>query len=164
MAQQEYRYNPLDFEPYVAVGVALPFNGAAPGRSDIGHYASGSVNGASVFAQTYSTEEQAISNLKNLILTRKGERFMQPDFGTDVYDSLFEQSTDDLETVIQDGLNEDIAFWLPYIEVENIFVNRNVDFHSISISLEFKVTSQGANKVIKILVNDNGIQLNEPIL
>tara|TARA_R100000908_G_C3747804_1_gene142800 strand:+ start:1011 stop:1505 length:495 start_codon:yes stop_codon:yes gene_type:complete len=164
MAQQEYRYNPLDFEPDVAVGVALPFNGSAPGRSDIQHYASGSNNGASVFAQTYSTEDQAISNLKNLILTRKGERFMQPDFGTDVYDSLFEQSTDDLEDVIQNGLNEDIAFWLPYIEVDNIFVNRNIDLHSITISLEYRVTAQGANKVIKILVNDNGVELNEPIL
>ena len=88
--QPEYRYNPLDFEPDVAVGVLLPFNGDAPGRTFNQNYASGSVSGASVFAQSYSTEDQAISNLKNLLLTRKGERFMQPDFGTRIFDSLFE--------------------------------------------------------------------------
>ena len=95
--QPEYRYNPLDFEPDVAVGVMLPFNGNALGRSDIQHYASGSRSGDGVFALSFSTEQQAISNLKNLLLTRKGERFMQPDFGTRIFDSLFEPNTKELE-------------------------------------------------------------------
>ena len=128
MAQEEYRYHPLDFEPDVAVGVLLPFNGNAPGRTFNQNYASGSVGGASVFAQSFSTEEQAVSNLKNLLLTRKGERFMQPDFGTQIVSSLFEQNTEDLETAIQDGLNEDIATWLPYIIIDNINVERQI-FH-----------------------------------
>ena len=106
---QEYKYNPLDFEPDVAIGVPLPFNGSSPGRTHNQHYASGSQDGSGVFAQTYSTEDQAISNLKNLILTRKGERFMQPDFGTDIYDSLFEQSTEELEDRLQEGLSADIG-------------------------------------------------------
>ena len=72
MAQQEYRYHPLDFEPDVAVGVLLPFNGNAPGRTFNQNYASGSQGGASVFAQSYSTEEQAVSNLKNLLLISMG--------------------------------------------------------------------------------------------
>tara|TARA_R110002074_G_scaffold103680_4_gene223760 strand:+ start:818 stop:1309 length:492 start_codon:yes stop_codon:yes gene_type:complete len=160
MAQQEYRYHPLDFEPDVAVGVLLPFNGNAPGRTFNQNYASGSQGGASVFAQSYSTEEQAVSNLKNLLLTRKGERFMQPDFGTQIVDSLFEQSTEDLETSIEDGLNEDIATWLPYIILDNIIVDRKIDQHILDISLHFRVTENGANQVIKLLIDENGVQTN----
>ena len=160
----EKTYNPLDFEPDVAVGVMLPFNGNAPGRKYNQHYASGSLAGASVFALSYSTEEQAISNLKNLLLTRKGERFMQPDFGTIILDSIFEPSTVDLETRLQDGLNEDIEFWLPYIIVDQIEVDRYIDQHIIDISLRFRVTENGANQVIKLLVDQNGVQLNTAIL
>ncbi len=160
MAQQEYRYHPLDFEPDVAVGVLLPFNGNAPSRTFNQNYASGSQGGASVFAQSYSTEEQAVSNLKNLLLTRKGERFMQPDFGTQIVDSLFEQSTVDLERSIEDGLNEDIATWLPYIILDNIIVDRRIDQHALDISLHFRVTENGANQVIKLLIDENGVQTN----
>jgi len=164
MAQPEYRYHPLDFEPDVAVGVLLPFNGNSPGRTFNQNYASGSSGGASVFAQSYSTEEQAVSNLKNLLLTRKGERFMQPDFGTQIVDSLFEQSTEDLETSIEDGLNEDIATWLPYIIVDGINVERVIDQHMLNISLEFRITENGANQVIKILLDENGVEINNSIL
>ena len=164
MAQQEYRYHPLDFEPDVAIGVLLPFNGNAPGRAFNQNYASGSHSGTAIFASSYSTEQQAISNLKNLLLTRKGERFMQPDFGTQIIDSLFEQSTDDLETTLQNGLNEDIALWLPYILVDDIIVVRSIDEHLINISLHFRITEQGSNVVIKLLVGPDGIQLNTSII
>ena len=164
MAQPEYRYHPLDFEPDIAVGVLLPFNGNSPGRTHNQNYASGSIGGASVFAQSYSTEEQAVSNLKNLLLTRKGERFMQPDFGTQIVDSLFEQSTEDLETSIEDGLNEDIALWLPYIIIDGIDVERIIDQYILDISLRFRVTENGANQVIKILLDENGVELNNSIL
>ena len=145
MAQPEYRYHPLDFEPDVAVGVLLPFNGNSPGRTFNQNYASGSSGGASVF-------------------TRKGERFMQPDFGTQIVDSLFEQSTEDLETSIEDGLNEDIATWLPYIIVDGINVERVIDQHMLNISLEFRITENGANQVIKILLDENGVEINNSIL
>ena len=70
MAREEFQYNPLDFEPDVAIGVTYPLNGGSLGRSSTQNYASGSQGGsAGVFGLSYSTEEQAISNLKNLILT-----------------------------------------------------------------------------------------------
>ena len=34
------------------------------------------------FSQAFNSFEQAKSNLKNLLLTRKGERIFQPNFGT----------------------------------------------------------------------------------
>ena len=85
---------------------------------------------------------------------------MQPDFGTQIVSSLFEQSTEDLETAIEDGLNEDIATWLPYIIIDNINVERRIDQHALDISLQFRVTENGANQVIKLLIDENGVQTN----
>ena len=38
------------------------------------------------------------------------------------------------------------------------------DLHLIDVSLRFRVTEQGANQEIKIIVGDNGIELNNNIL
>ena len=46
------KYNPIDLLPDVAVGIKLPFTGKS----------------GNLFDLSYSTEEQALSNLKNLLL------------------------------------------------------------------------------------------------
>ena len=141
MAKQrkEYFYNPIDFEPDVAVGIKLPF---------------GKPNG--LFSQSYTTEEQAVSNLKNLILTRKGERVFQPEFGSNVYSLLFENIDINIESKMADTLTEDINFWLPYIVIDNIDVDSNQDRNSVRIELRFRVTEQGANQQIIIFVDSEG--------
>jgi hypothetical protein len=60
-----------------ALGITLPFNGPF-----------------GLFTSTYTTQQQALSNLKNLLLTAKGERVNQPKFGTDLIRLLFEPNTD----------------------------------------------------------------------
>ena len=47
-------------------------------------------NTGGAFAVNYTTLNQAKSNLINLILTKKGERLMQPEFGCDIWRILFE--------------------------------------------------------------------------
>mgnify|MGYP005991799935 FL=1 len=137
--RKEYFYNPIDFEPDVAVGIKLPF---------------GKPNG--LFSQSYTTEEQAVSNLKNLLLTRKGERVFQPEFGSDVYSLLFENIDINIESKLVDTLTKDINFWLPYIVIDNVDVNANQDRNSVRIELRFRVTEQGANQQIIIFFDSEG--------
>jgi len=140
--RKEYFYNPIDFRPDVAVGVKLPF---------------GKPNG--LFAQSFTTEEQAISNLKNLLLTRKGERPFQPLFGSDVYSLLFELIDRDIEERISKTLSDDIKFWLPYIVIDNISIDTNPDRNSVKIQLRFRVTEQGANEQIILFIDSEGAYL-----
>lgn len=137
--RKTFFYNPIDFEKDVAVGVKLPF---------------GKPNG--LFAQSYTTEEQATSNLKNLLLTRKGERPFQPDFGSDVYSLLFENIDIDLDERISETLSEDIKFWLPYIVIDNIDVKTEPDRNFVKIELRFRITEQGANQQIIIFYDSAG--------
>ena len=64
MAIEKGNYNVLDLEEDKGVGLLLPLNKKSGG----------------VFGLSYTTEEQGISNLKNLLLTRKGERLYHPTF------------------------------------------------------------------------------------
>ena len=44
-----------------------------------------------------TTFDQSRSNLKNLLLTKKGERVLQPNFGSGLQDLLFEPIDDELK-------------------------------------------------------------------
>ncbi len=134
----EYRYNPIDLKPNKAVGVMLPLGGSP------------------IFKLSYTTEEQAVSNLKNLLLTRKGERVFQPLFGSDIYSLLFENMNSELDSNLEESLSEDINFWLPYILLQKVEVNSEPDFNKVSIKVSFKVTEQGSNQTIILEVDSQG--------
>ena len=55
-------------------------------------------------SQTFTTEERALSNLKNFIINKKGERPFQPLFGTDVPSFLFENITKNLLDNLKGGI------------------------------------------------------------
>jgi|DEB19_MinimDraft_3_1074340.scaffolds.fasta_scaffold03472_6 phage baseplate assembly protein W len=170
MARPIYQYKPFIDASDVAVGIKLPFNKGAIQRLEITgsggvlDYASDSTYAAGngVFALSYTTEDQAISNLSNLLLTRKGERIMQPNFGTRIQDSIFEQNTDILLDNIRSTIEEDVAYWLPYIELLDVDVKRtNFYENSIQVAITFRVSQQGANLVINVLASENQIVLSQ---
>lgn len=169
MARTIYQYKPFIDPSSTAVGIKLPFNQAAVGKNDrsttVGNVLSGSfqtTSGKGVFSLSYTTEDQAISNLTNLLLTRKGERYMQPNFGTDIYDSIFEQNTEVLADSLQSSLEEDINYWLPYITLINVGVFRDVrNENALNIQIVFRVTNIGANLVINVLAQENTIIVSQ---
>lgn len=113
----------------VAIGITLPLQ-----RGNNGF-----------FNQSFQTIDQVKSNIKNLILTRRGERLMHPTFGTDLYNSLFNQNTDDLELEIQTSIESAIAEWMPFISIEEILVdqsNTDRDGYFFTVSLKFTVAGQ----------------------
>ena len=92
------------------------------------------------FNQTFSSIEEAKSNMINLLLTRKGERPMQPDFGTNIYNYLFDQMTGDLSNSIQQEITYAVETWLPYVELAEVLVDAgptNMDRNRIDITVSF---------------------------
>ena len=98
-----------DLNPDIRIGLKLPFNRGKSG----------------LFPQTETTLEQAGSNIKNLLLTAKNERVMQPDFGSRLRDLLFEQYTEDLTERIKKEIQEAMSIWLPYIDIAKVDVIQN---------------------------------------
>ena len=116
-----------DFDNY-AYGITLPVR-----RGNTGY-----------FEQAFTSYEQAKSNLKNLLLTDKGERVMQPEFGTGLKRLLFEQMNDDFEQQLQDTITQSVNYWLPYITIEEIDVTMTdemKDMHRADMNIQFRVGS-----------------------
>jgi phage baseplate assembly protein W len=115
-----------------SVGVSLPFT----------------VGNNGFFAVTYTTKEHIKSDLKNLILTNRGERLGIPDFGCDLRKVIFEQDGQDAYAYIQAEIQDSISTWLPFITINGINISSNdasKDNNRIDIQLDYTLSFAGNN-------------------
>jgi len=102
-------------------------------------------NSGGVFATNFTTLTQAKSNLTNLILTRKGERVLQPEFGCDIYKVLFEQIIDgEIDYEVERVISEAVNIWLPYLEINEIIVDYNDEYkdaNKFGVEINFSLKS-----------------------
>lgn len=98
-----------------------------------------------IFATNYTTLSQAKNNLVNLIMTKKGERVMQPEFGCDIWKLIFEPIVrDDIDTKIEFTINDAVNKWLPYLHIDEILFDYDdaaIDKHAISLDIKFSLVS-----------------------
>ncbi len=159
MARPIYQYKPKE-NGDTALGILLPLNKDAKGKSVADTYNSSAVSGKGVFESSYTTEEAVLSNLTNLLLTTKGQRYMQPNFGTNISSVLFENNTDDVRELLKETMEEDIKYWLPYVKLLDIEIASSRDRHTISLRLSFRIDSISANIVINVLASENSLQVD----
>lgn len=77
-------------------------------------------------------------NIKNIILTNPGERIMLPDFGVGIKQTLFENSSYELLTVIQERIVEQIGFYASYLTILELTINP-IDEMSLNIKLKYEI-------------------------
>jgi len=75
------------------------------------------------FRRTKTALEQAKSNIKNLLLTNKGERLGNPTFGTNLLSLVFSQENTDLESRVEEEIRAAMSEFLPYINIKSIETN-----------------------------------------
>ena len=112
-----------------------------------------------IFPVNYTTLAEAKDSLINLILTRKGERLMQPEFGCDIHSILFEQMSDAvLSTKIESSILNAVEMWLPYLNIDEIIFDydeNDIDNNSISLDLKFSLKSnRNLGESVTINVNN----------
>lgn len=127
----------------IALGVKLNFNN--PG----------------LFGLNYLSIDQATANLKNLLLTRIGERVHKVTFGTPLLEILFEPNVSNLKQDIETAVSDAITFWLPYITIEVfdiITADDNPSLpHNISISISFRVNGDLNTETITLTADESGV-------
>jgi len=118
---QTIRVNPLDLQKNIVIGVSLPFNAKG------------------VFNKTYSTKEQIKSNLINLLLTDKGERIMNPEFGADLRKSLFDNMTSDSTELLRLKIIDAINIFIPEVELGNIDIENDFDYNTLNVTVNYRL-------------------------
>lgn len=127
----QYKINTLDLNPNQGIGVALPFNPDT------------------IFTINYTTKDQIKSNLLNFMLTNKGERFFNPNYGANIRALLFEQNTDLGQ--IKNSLMSSIGNNFPTITVNALDFYPEVDNSSLKIVLNYTVNKQTDSLVIQVV-------------
>jgi len=95
------------------------------------------------FRQSKTISQQVKSNIKNLLLTSKGERVFQPDFGCDLRDLLFEQINSETLDGVDNSIRIALDTWLPYVNINDlIIVQDESNPNEITITLEYSTTLQ----------------------
>jgi phage baseplate assembly protein W len=116
-------------------------------------------NSNGIFAVNYTTLTQAKDNLVNLILTKKGEREMQPDFGCDIHNLIFEQIVEEsIATDIENSILDAVNIWLPYINVDNIIFDydeNDIDANRITLEVKFSLKSNSSlTETLNVSINN----------
>lgn len=97
-------------------------------------------------------DDVAIKNaVKNIILTKPGEKLYEPNFGSRVTDLLFEP----IDFIILDEIKVEIYrvldLYEPRITVQNVTLTE-VDNYQIDCTIEYKITGQLETKELTFLL------------
>lgn len=90
-----------------------------------------------MFQQSYTVPEQVKSNFINLVLTKKGERLHQPDFGCDIHAVLFEQINEDTIELARQAVVNAVDKWMPFIELIEFNATQDSD-HSLVVYFKYR--------------------------
>jgi|TARA_Y100000780_G_C13572657_1_gene373557 phage baseplate assembly protein W len=112
-----------DNDPDISIGIKLPIQFGKTGFWD----------------KTSTTLEQAEYNIKNLLLTKFGERFGHPDFGCELANLNFEQLEDDIMVKADEAINEAVSKWLPYLNIVDIESEINTAANRLNIKVTYSL-------------------------
>lgn len=83
-------------------------------------------NNRGYFQTTPDPLENEKSKFINLILTRKGERVSNPNFGCDLWRLLFEQKDGEVQELAEQYVIDAVETFMPYLKLQEVRIT-NVD-------------------------------------
>lgn len=86
-------------------------------------------------------EESVKESIKNLILTDRGERLMQPQLGGDINALLFENITPAVLLLIKNQVTTTIELYEPRAEIIDVVVTSNIDDNTVKVKIVFYITN-----------------------
>jgi len=87
-----------------------------------------------------SIDREAIYNsIKNIILTPKGTRIYNPEFGTNIHLAIFERNTESLKNFIESEIETAIEKFEPRVTIDDIVIEEN-EFEPSTLKIILYIT------------------------
>lgn len=84
--------------------------------------------------------ETAIArSIKNIVFTTPGEKFFNPNFGSNISQSLFENIDDISAIKIQDQIRQSIVNFEPRVNLIQVTADPDFDNHAFNISIFYEI-------------------------
>lgn len=133
MSIKVQQIDPLDLRDSLGIGVDLPFTGKA------------------VFNTTYTSKDAVKANLINYFLTNKGERFLNPTFGSDIKLFLFENINQDKVTTLKARITKELKLYFPRVSATEFTITSDPDKGTLEVYLRYEILN--SNIQDEILIN-----------
>ena len=79
-------------------------------------------------------------SIRNIVFTSPGEKFFNPDFGSRISESLFENVDDVSALAIEDEIKSSIINFEPRVNLLNTNVVPNPDDNEMNVTIEYEIT------------------------
>ena len=78
-------------------------------------------------------------SIRNIVFTQPGEKFFNPNFGSRISESLFENIDDVSADVIRDEIRNSIKNFEPRVKLLNVFVRPNSELNEMNVTIEYEI-------------------------
>ena len=78
-------------------------------------------------------------SIRNIVFTQPGEKFFNPEFGSRVSESLFENVDDVSAISIRDEIRSSIINYEPRVNLLNVSVNPSPDENEMNVSVKYEI-------------------------
>ena len=79
-------------------------------------------------------------SLRNIVFTQPGEKFFNPDFGSRITESLFENVDEVSALAIEDVIKSSIINFEPRVNLSFVNVKPNPDDNEMNVTIEYEIT------------------------
>ena len=125
---------PVDTQAQKAVGLDLPFNAPA------------------VFKSNYFTRDAIKYNLINFYSTKRGERVMNPLFGSRLQNLVFNNITEITDDSIRAIITDETNNYFPFVTLADINIQKQEDNNQYIITITYQVANFGINDTITVTI------------
>jgi phage baseplate assembly protein W len=107
------------------------------------------------FLDLNSEDQSAIkADLLHLLLTRKGQRLYNPDFGTDLIKFIFELNDTITLDELRDEVKASVKKYLPQLSITNLTVTQSEDNdYAAVVRLDYTITDTVFDIVDFVIIN-----------
>ena len=125
---------PVDTQAQKAVGIDLPFSAPA------------------VFKSNYFTRDAIKYNLINFYSTKRGERVMNPLFGSRLQNLVFNNITEITDDSIRAIITDETNNFFPFVTHTDISIQKQEDNNQYTITITYQVANFGINDTITVTI------------
>jgi len=127
--------SPLDLQPSKGIGISIPFDGPTGLNT------------------TYNTKDSIRTNLLNFLLTGTRERILNPNFGSNIRNQIFEQISNNTLQNIEDIIFTYVKDNFPNIKLEEIIITP--DNNTITIYIKYSILNTNITDDIQLNFDKN---------
>ena len=128
-------FTPGGNQPSVATSFGFPFSGAA------------------VFNSVYTYQAAVRAEILNWFLTNRGERPLNPNFGANLRQYIFEAINSNTFETLEMKIKDDLKTYFPMVTLQDLQVLGSEEYNKIKITITYFVSDINITDEVELIFN-----------